>query len=127
MNEQLIPRKERMIELRKQGLTYEEIAAQVGISRQRVYQIIGGCHRRHRAYTEEDCVYAGLRNWLNEHDVGMAQFVRSMYGEYHPTIRQRVKRIMSGKDCRKSFIDRVLMATGLTYEQAFGDKEDSDD
>lgn len=120
MTEQMKIRKEKMIELRKQGMTYEEIAKEVGTSRQRVYQIIGGSHRRNKAYTEEYCVYTGLRNWLNEHDVGVAQLVRSMYGEYHPTLFERVKSVMRGRDCRKSIIDRVLMATGLTYEQAFG-------
>jgi transcriptional regulator len=63
-------RKEKMIELRKQGMTYEEIAKEVGTSRQRVYQIIGGNYRRHRKFKEDEIVYAGLRNWMNDHDMG---------------------------------------------------------
>lgn len=124
MTEQMKIRKERMIELRKQGMTYEEIAKEVGMSRQRVYQIIGGNYRRHRKFKEDEIVYAGLRNWMNEHDMGWAQLVRSIYGYYHPELYVRVKSVMSGKNCRKDYIDRVLFATGLTYEQAFGGAND---
>lgn len=104
----------------EQGMTYAEIGKAEGISRQRVFQIIGGIQRSHfRKLTEKECVYVGIRNWLNENRMSRAKLVMEIYGFYHPERVSMVNNALRGCDTRKRIIDAILRVTGLTYEQAF--------
>lgn len=94
-------RKQAMIKMHESGMTYAEIGAFMGISKQRVYQLIGdtrkGCHK---PITKEQCVYAGIRKYMNENKISRMMLVR--------------------------MIDKILKATGLTYEYAFKKDGDND-
>ena len=114
-------REQRLLEMVEQGMTYAEIGRAEGISRQRVFQIIGGRQKPHfRELTEKECVYIGIRNWLNEHRMSRAKLAREMYGYYHTTKVPVVNGALMGSDTSKHTIDAILRVTGLTYEQAFG-------
>ena len=121
MTEAMKARKEQMLEMRMQGMTYEEKAAEFGLTRQRVYQLIGKNYHLHRTIKEDECVYEGLRNWMNEHGVNKASLCRMMFdgclGSYDTS---RVASLMRGANVTKNTLDRAMRATGLTYEQAFG-------
>lgn len=114
-------RKRYMQDLFKSGMTYEEIGKKLDLSKQRVFQLIGGIiKRRVKPFTTETCVYSGLREWLNEHKIGINELTRKLYGNYHTTSRERVKNRLNGKlQITKTYIDKILEITGLTYEQAF--------
>lgn len=58
--------KQIMIELRKRGFTYQEIGEQLGISRQRVHQIVGNQRLRKEAVDIEKIVFEGIYQIFKE-------------------------------------------------------------
>ena len=109
-----------MIEMRQQGMTYAEIGQTMGVSKQRVFNLIGGTSEsKHRLITEKDCVYVGIRNWMNENKISRTMMTRLVYGTYHPEKYARFRNVLKGVDCHKHNIDKILKVTGLTYEEAF--------
>lgn len=112
-------RKKRLRSLREEGLTYQEIAEIEGISRQRVYQLIGGEGGCFRGITKEVCIYDGIRNWMNENKISKAKFIRKIHGCYSYESLSRLSEILKGANTRKDMIDNILSVTGLTYEEAF--------
>lgn len=114
-------RKREMLEMREQGFNYEQIAIHFRISRQRVYQIIGSSAVRYYRYiTERQCIYIGIRDWLNRNKLTITAFVRIVYKKYHSVYYGKLRNYLLGKnELRKTMIDRILEVTGLTYEEAF--------
>lgn len=103
----------------EQGMTYAEIGRAVGVSRQRVYQLIGGNRKYYIKITKEGCVYDGIREWMNKNKVSRADLVRKVYGFYCPDRYAVISKALKGVDTHKHIIDGILRATGLTYEEAF--------
>jgi transcriptional regulator with XRE-family HTH domain len=108
---------------RSQGMTYKEIAEKCGVSRQYVAQTCAKGNAAHfKAYTKDECVYEGLRNWLNSNFVnryGLWRIIKGVEinaGSWYVNLRHRIEGIT---DFKKSEIDRLLDASGLTYEQLF--------
>ena len=112
--------KEEMLEMKKNGMTYQQIGDVFGLSRQRVFAIIGGTVKHlHRPITKEQCVYDGLRNWLNENKISRTYFCRMCNGIFHGGAYARFKYALMGANITKQTIDRILSVTGLSYEVAF--------
>lgn len=60
-------RKAEMIAMHETGIPYKAIGEAFGISKQRVYQIIGNDSPGYfKTMAKEDCIYPNLRKWLNE-------------------------------------------------------------
>jgi DNA-binding CsgD family transcriptional regulator len=119
-------RQQKMIEMHEQGMTYEAIGQKLGISKQRVFQLIGDVRKgRHRTITEKECVYVGIRNRMNENKISRTALSRKVYGTTHPNQYRCLERALKGSNCSKYVIDNILKVTGLTYEEAF--KLDGDD
>lgn len=115
-------RKEWMLQLFDAGLTYQEIGDAAGVSKQRVFQLIGKSDRtRFRTITKEQCVFDGLRRYLNENRISLKELTRKMYGGLHPSSYDSLKHTLKLTDCLLTMpkINRILSATGLTYEEAF--------
>ena len=115
-----------MIRLREQGWSFQAIADNLGLSRQRVYQLIG---KRNIAYfkpiTPKQCVFDGLRDWLNQKSMSIAELIRQVRGEhkYHPVVFSQYRAYLTGRhNMKMPTINAILRVTGLTYEQAFGNK-----
>ena len=73
--------------------------------------------------SEKQCIYPGLRNWMNYEGVCVSALIRMLYGEGNENKRLLVTRALTGGNCSKKTIDRILEVTGLTYEEAFGKGE----
>lgn len=118
-------RKAYMRSLYESGMTYEEIGETLGVSQQRVYQMIGGEYKNHfRRVSEKSCVFVGLRNWLNDNKVNVSDLVRRIYGEFYAESHKRLASKLRGRtEFKKAEIDKLLEITGLTYEEAFGGAE----
>lgn len=112
-------RKEKMKEMYSQGMTFDAIGKSFGISKQRVYQLIGCEKPHHTVVTEKQCIYPVIRNYMNLNGISIAKLTKMMYGNVHSTHRSRVTSILRGENVTKSNIDTFLKATGLTYEDAF--------
>ena len=122
-------RKSKMIEMRENGFTYQEIGEAFNISKQRVYSIIGGQLKNyHKTITVEQCVYPNLRKWMNDNCITRTEMCRRLYGNSHPVLVQTVVNFLKGKtnNIRKSMIDKYLSVTGLTYEELFERRSDNE-
>lgn len=114
--------KQQKMELREQGMTYKQIAEHLGISYQAVAASLAGyAPCRFHWITESQCIFPGLRNWMNENKTTLPELVRRCGYAPLPTTLSRMRDYLCGRsDMRKKTIDKILCATGLTYEDAFG-------
>lgn len=104
---------------RAKGLTYQQIADKYGVSHQRVAQVC--CRQKDgnfRPFSEERCIYVNLRNWLNENKVSLSELIRRCGNTANGTTLGRFGQYLRGANYpNKQTIDKILAATGLTYEQ----------
>ena len=119
-------RKKQMIRLYQGGMTYRQIAAEFGISHQRVVQIIGNSKENlFRAVSKKRCVYSGLRKWLNDNKVSVCELTRRLYGNACGENLNRTRgRLKGNVELTKTYIDKLLKITGLTYEEMVGEDND---
>ena len=107
--------------LTEDQLTYAEIARKLGVSRQAVHQLV---NRKYKftPITETQCIYKGLRNWLNANHIKIRTLARICYDcDYLNSFAQILYHQLNGeRELKKSSIDKILAVTELTYEQAFG-------
>lgn len=110
-----------MLNMREQGMTFKEIAIAYNISKQRVHQIIGRENKSYFITIRKDCcVFDAIRNWMNENKISMAELTRRLYGNSGVGNQKLTKSRLSGKfELKKTFIDKILTITNLTYEEAF--------
>lgn len=109
-----------MIEMRNEGKNLGEIGRHFGVSRQRVFQLIGSSGN-HPGRPIQKCVFPGILKWLTEHRVSVKKMSENLSLCYSTIFLK-----MSGKHVfTLPEIKAILAYTGLTFEEAFGDgKED---
>lgn len=106
---------------REKGLTYQAIADKFGVTKQAVQCVCGkNCDAKFRRWDASKCVYPNVRKWLNENRITKAELIRRMGIETEASNYMRIGDYLRGKGYPlKQTIDRLLSATGLTYEQFF--------
>lgn len=117
--------KQEKLALREQGMTYRQIADHFGISYQAVAQALAEYNPKHfKRVSESGCIYPNLRKWLNDNKVGKSELVRRCgYANVYRN-KNRFDYYLTGRnEPPKRVIDKILMVTGLTYEQAFSAEE----
>jgi DNA-binding CsgD family transcriptional regulator len=62
-------REKRMLVMRARGMSYDEIARLIGVSRQRVYNHLGRLARLHLVPSGQLVAYALVRGWISTHDL----------------------------------------------------------
>lgn len=70
--------------------------------------------------SEKQCIYSGLRNWMNASMISASSLARMMYGDGNDSQRMMLARALKGGNCSKKTIDKILEVSRLTYEEAFG-------
>lgn len=113
--------------LRDKGMTYQQIADRLGISHQAVAQALSKHNpRRFQFVPENGCVYPNLRRWMNENKVGKRELVRRCGLECLPNNIARLESYLLGRtDPPKKTIDKIISATGLSYETLFSMEAES--
>ena len=115
-------RNAKMYELRKEGYTHQKIADEFGLSCQRVNQILAErCEGKFRGWTEERCVYPGIRKWLNDNKISCSELGRILYGHnLDGCCRETLAGTLKGKFTPKfAMINKLIDVSGMTYEQLF--------
>jgi hypothetical protein len=117
----MLEKRSEMENLRELGYTYQQIGEMYGVSKQRVYQIIGKSNEKYFRYKDENSVvFVGLRDWMNENKVSINALCRKIYRNAHPVLVSKVINWLNGKnDIKLSVVKKILEVTGLTFEQAF--------
>ena len=107
-----------MFKMRLEGATYEEIAKEFGVTRQRIHQIMYKAVREKHTKSNNKIVYPNIRKWLEEKELTTKKFAQ-LHGLNYGTIWKALQRDeMSTKTA-----NQILKATGLTYEEAFRKEE----
>lgn len=110
-------------EMRKQGMSIKRIADASGQQEHRVRYILDNyAETQFKWVSAAQCIYSGLRNWLNENECGISELVRRIYGDSCTTAAVRRYYWMLRGDRRLTIddIDDILSLTGSTYEELFG-------
>lgn len=113
------------LKMRGEGMTCQQIADELGVTRQRVAQYCAGANvKYYRFCSEKICIYTGLRDWMNENKVNITALLQMIGYVYAPGSNKRWKAKLSGETSLKiDEIKKILAVTGLTFEQAFGEVE----
>lgn len=106
---------------REKGLTYRTIAEKYGVSYQSVAQACGkGNPHLFRYHTAKSVIYPNLRKWLNDNKISKQELLRRAGLEVLSENDKRLSDILSGRtEPRKTTIDRLIKATGMSYEKLF--------
>ena len=107
------------------GHSTADVARKYGVSRQYVQQVSGkwGKHR-FLIVTEKQCIYPNWRKWMNENKVSRAEISRRIGNNGQGLNIQQISDYMSGKRWpHKNVMDRLLLVTGMTYEEMFSYEE----
>lgn len=108
--------------MRGEGMTYAEIARRCGVTHQCVAQALAKRSIGHfRPYRPEECVYDGLREWMNRERVSKSDIARIFYGKPYmgSSWHSKLKGKLVGRGFKMWEIDKLIDASGLTYEQLF--------
>jgi transcriptional regulator with XRE-family HTH domain len=110
-----------MVDDRDAGMTYKQIAEKHGCSVQYVGRVVGKYNPKNfHAVTETGCIYPNLIKWMNDNKISASELVRRMYLEPLPDNINRLRNVMRGhSNPRKDYIDRMMAATGMTYQKLF--------
>ena len=97
------------------GMTLYEIAKGTGYSVEEVANAINIKARRSKHHY--GWIYPGLEAWMGKNRITL-----QMFGDMCGVDATHVHKWLTGKySITKANIDKILRATGMTYEEAFGD------
>ena len=118
--------REKAAQMRRDGATYAESGAAFGVSRQRAEQVLKKQKEEGRARKfstdMNKIVYEGIYNWMMDHPrVNYPSLTNIMFGHHRKDSQCAVMRFVQGKGSKipKRCYDRLMAATGMTYEQLF--------
>lgn len=75
--EKWLDRIESMVNDRAAGMTYAEIGAKYGVSRQRIGQVYKKYNKYNfKAIKESGCVYINVRDWMNRHSIDRTELLQ---------------------------------------------------
>lgn len=80
-------------------------------------------NRQERGYREIICIYPGLKLWMWDNDWNACRLAQEA-GVPESTLSQNLK---GNTDMKMYTIRRILAVTGLTFEQAFGERISQDE
>lgn len=104
-----------MVRMRKDGHTLEEIAQAYGISRQRVFQIIGKTFRGDLDKIKR----VHLRKFFEETEISIRKFATLVFGACDEIYSLKIRRFLESNDVHFTFRQIIKMCeiTGLSFEE----------
>ena len=120
-------KKQQIPALRAQGMKYRDIAQKVGVSFQYAAIVCGRADpSKFRPFSSETCIFPYLRQHLNAGHISRNELIRRMGFTCSGEVNMKLGRILKGEQAPpKDWIDRMISATGLPYEQLFNDEDKS--
>jgi transcriptional regulator with XRE-family HTH domain len=118
-----------MMELRAQGLTYEEIGKRFGLSRQRIHGLIGSMRTRKSNTDIEKIAYEGIyQMFVEDPKMTFAKLARMMSRSKAPghARTEHIRRMVTKREDGRFSIDDInnlLRAVGRPYEEVFRVRE----
>lgn len=119
---------ERCEELRekaRQGMTLQQIADEIGVSRQRAAQLTGAV-RPMKQWNKQYSIFPGIDSWMKFNRVTYTMFGKMLgYAPGASASNNLARRLMGEAMLNKSLIDDILEVTGMTYEEAFKERKEN--
>ena len=117
-------KKQQMIEMRRDGATYQEIGDRFGITRQAVFDRIGRVTKRRDNVDLEKIIYEGIyQMFKNDEYMTYSKLAFIVYGTRVNRGRQNtVYQFVTGKlgtMLKIRWINNILKYTGKPYEEVF--------
>lgn len=95
------------------GATYEETAQKMGVSKQRLHQLMPNVRASGRQ--SKTWIYPNIKQWMRHNRITICH-LSELLGCHKATLG----RYLSGKaQPDKTIIDKILEVTGMNYEEAF--------
>ena len=109
---------------RESGMTYRQLAEKYQCSSQYVAKVCGKENPTYfRPVTEHGVIYPALLRWMNENKISMSELLRRMDMQPHHANAVKLRNCLRGDNLpNKAYIDGMLRATGMTYEQLFAEE-----
>lgn len=101
--------------LRLDGKTPKEAAHILGVPEREVESLYYKKRYKRSIVGFEATKYIGLDQWMRYHGLTRTQFADKC--GIHPSTMTAI--MLDNHDFGKSYIDKILKATGMTYEEAF--------
>lgn len=126
-------REKKIVEMRKQGMTYRQIGEAVGLTGQRVHMIVSKLPPIRKCDTDFDrIIFEGIYQcFLQDHTMTYARLARVAYGS--KTVghkeKERIRRFVTGAEgatLKKHWIDNIIKFIGKPYEEVFAPRKRSD-
>lgn len=113
--------KAQMLEDRKACMTHKEIAEKHGVSTQYVSVVCAGVDPKYfHVITKEGCIYPNWRAWMNNEKCSRNELLQRMgYAKVGENALNLSNYMRGLRQPRKPYIDKLLKATGMTYEVMF--------
>lgn len=106
------------------GCTYQEIADKFGVTKQYIQQSLPSASRRSKKYNSKICIYAGLAQFIDEHNVTQRKLAEVINIKCPQGNATRFKKRITGETPFKiNEIYKILEFTGMTFEECFALKE----
>lgn len=103
--------------MRLDGCTYQEIADKFGVTRQRVEQIVGKKIRKPRTgLREKGFLYPNLIEWMYKKEITITKLTELIGLSNYQVVTARLR---GEKEFHIDEIDKILAASGMSYEFMF--------
>ena len=121
--------KRKMLEMRMDGASYQEIGDAFGVSKQSANEtirrymnkLIGT--QRGKGLTIDDIIYQGIYDFLSYHpDMTISKFARECFGYDNPEYLQRTRNFITGKSdtvLKIHQIKKICDVCGVSFEECF--------
>lgn len=108
--------KNKAAKMRESGMSFQDIADELGCSRQYIATLFPKSGRaRNKPTRLEACIYPNIQRFMDGHRLTYAAFGKLCGMRTTDTYRYLTGRVSLSKPS----IDKILAATGMTYEVAF--------
>lgn len=108
------------VRMRKDGMSYQEIADRFGVSRQAINALFRDGKRTDQKQKNTHLIkYIGIKKYLETNRISIGKFSKMCRVDNTTMWRN----ITGQTDMLKRNIDKILLVTGMTYEQAFKEDE----
>ena len=111
--------------LRHEGLTLSEVAEKTGYSSSYVCRLVdSGKGGRFFAKKKTDCIYPGLRSYINSNAVTTKQIAEILNYKWTKVTGQKIVRLLRGEEqFRMPQIRALMKHSGMSFEELFGGGE----
>lgn len=107
------------VEMLENGSTFQEVANELGYSKQYIHMMFGEMFKGRRVTMERYCIYPNIFSYMKKNRLTRAEFAKKI----GVSTAQMYGVLKGERKTTKHFIDRILEITGMTYEEAFMEKE----